>query len=145
MSIQLRVLLIGLAVGLTGCSDKLQVAEVSGVVTVDGKPLELVQVEFWPSNGPRSIGKTDAQGKFTLETDDRTQKGAVPGKHKVALRDTWPSKDDYISDGGDWVDMSKGKKSRIDSKYYDPPTSPLSVDVESGKANNFEFKVDPRK
>ena len=134
-----------LAVCLSGCGESRQLSEVSGIVTLDGKPLELVQVEFWPSNGPRSIGKTDAEGKFFLEVDDRTQKGAVPGKHKVALRDTWPSKDDYISDGGDWVDMSKGKKSRIDSKYYDPPTSPLSVDVESGKVNNFEFKVDARR
>ncbi len=145
MSTQLRVVLIGLALCFTGCSDKLQVAEVTGVVTLDGKPLELVQVEFWPTNGRAPSAKPTPRASSLWKRMTERKKGAVPGKHKVALRDTWPSKDDYISDGGDWVDMSKGKKSRIDSKYYDPPTSPLSVDVESGKTNNFEFKVDPRK
>ncbi|MCC6508988.1 MAG: hypothetical protein IT423_07765 [Pirellulaceae bacterium] len=129
----------------SGCDEKTKLAEVTGVVTLDGKPLELIQVEFWPTTGPRSIGKTDTEGKFTLEIDDRTQKGAIPGTHKVALRDTWPSKDDYINDGGEWVDKSNGKKSRIHSKYYDAPLSPLSVEVVAGKPNTFDFKVDPRK
>lgn len=141
-----RGLTLGLLlITLSGCEDKLQVAEVTGLVTVNGKPLELVQVEFWPSNGPRSIGKTDNEGKFTLQTDDLMLKGAVPGTHKVALRDTWPSKDDYLSDGGEWVDKSNGKKSRIHSKYYDAPQSPLTVEVMPGKVNNFDFNVDPRK
>ncbi len=134
-----------LAACLVGCGNGQSVVEVTGTVTLDGKPLELVQVEFWPTNGPRSVGKTNAEGKFTLELDDGSKSGAVPGKHKVALRDTWPSKDDYLSDGGDWVDMSKGKKSRIHSKYYDAPSSPLSADVQPGKANSFEFPVDARK
>ncbi len=135
-----------LAVCLTGCGERMEVANVTGTVTLNGKPLELVQIEFWPTNGPRSLGKTDAEGKFTLKLDGQNpQAGAVPGKHKVALRDTWPSKDDYLNDGGEWVDMSNGRKSRIHSKYYDPPTSPLSVDVEAGKENNFDFEVDPRK
>ncbi len=135
----------GLALCLAGCNNGPGVVEVSGTVTVDGKPLELIQVEFWPSSGPRSIGKTDDQGKFTLKLDDGSQPGAVPGKHKVALRDTWPSKDDYLNDGGEWVDMSKGRKSRIHSKYYDAPNSPLSADVEPGKANTIDFKVEARK
>jgi len=128
---------------MAGCGDKLQVAEVTGVVTLNGEPLEFVHVEFWPEVGPRSFGKTDASGKFTLQTDDRTQPGAVPGSHKVSLKDTWHTREDYISDGGDWVDMSAGKKSRISTKYYDAVKSPLSVSVKSGEANNFDFAVDP--
>ncbi len=136
------VVLLATAVG---CGNKLDVAKVEGVITLDGKPLELIHVEFWPESGPRSFGKTDAEGKFVLQTDDRTQEGAVPGKHRVALRDTWPTKDDYINDGGEWVDMSKGKKSRIHSKYYDPPQTPLTVDVKPGEVNSFTFEVEPRK
>jgi hypothetical protein len=145
MSFRKAVGLSGLLVALVGCGPSQQVAEVTGTVTLNGKPLEYIHIEFWPSNGPRSIGKTNADGKFTMELDDRSRPGAVPGKHKVALRDTWPSKDDYLSDGGDWVDMSNGRKSRIHSKYYDPPTSPLTVDVQAGQPNNFDFSVDPRK
>lgn len=128
---------------LAGCGDKLQVAEVTGVVTLDGKPLEFIHVEFWPDVGPRSFAKTDASGTFTLQTDDRTQMGAVPGSHKVSLKDTWHTRDDYISEGGDWVDMSAGKKGRISTKYFDAVRSPLSVSVKAGEANNFEFPVDP--
>jgi hypothetical protein len=128
-----------------GCSEeKPKVAEVTGVVTLKGEPLEFIHVEFWPENGPRAFGKTDSTGKFTLKTDDHTQTGAPIGKNKVALRDTWPSQDDYQSEGGDWVDMSNGKKSRIHSKYYDAAQSPLSVDVKPGELNNFDFPVDPR-
>ena len=128
---------------LAGCSgNKLELEEVTGVVTLNGKPMEFIHVEFWPDVGPRSFGKTDAEGKFTLQLDDRTREGAVPGSHKVSLKDTWPTKDDYINDGGEWVDMSEGKKSRIATKYYDAPRSPLSVTVKSGETNHFEFPID---
>lgn len=132
-----------LLTALAGCGDKLEVTEVTGVVTLKGEPLEFIHVEFWPDVGPRSFGKTDASGKFTLQTDDRTQSGAVPGTHKVSLKDTWHTRDDYISEGGDWVDMSAGKKARISSKYFDAIQSPLSVTVKPGEPNNFEFEVDP--
>lgn len=128
---------------LGGCSDAPEVAEVSGVVTLNGEPLEFIHVEFWPDAGPRSFGKTDANGKFTLQTDDRTQSGAAPGSHKVSLKDTWHTRDDYIGEGGDWVDMSAGKKGRISTKYFDAVRSPLSVTVKPGEVNQYDFPVDP--
>ena len=67
----------------------------------------------------------------------------VVGEQKVSLRDTWPTKDDYLDEGGAWVDKSDGKKSRIDTKYFDAVNSPMTVNVESGKKNFFELKVDP--
>ena len=73
---------------VVGCSEPASTATVSGVVTLDGKPLEFIHVEFWPENGQRSFGKTDSEGRFELLTDDRSTKGAVPGTHKVSLRDT---------------------------------------------------------
>lgn len=136
--------IIFLAATLAGCGPGRDVVEVTGVVTMDGKPMDLVHVEFWSFNGPRSYGKTDAEGKFELVVDDATQeKGAVAGEHQVALRDTWPTKDDYLDEGGAWVDMSNGKRSRIDTKYFDAPNSPIKVNVETGKKNFIEIKVDP--
>ncbi len=132
-------------VALVGCGESISLQEVSGVVTLDGKPLELIHVEFWPEAGPRSLGKTDEQGRFTLELDDRSAMGAVAGSHKVSLKDTWPSQDDYIGEGGAWVDMSKGRRSRIHTKYYDAPTSPLTVQVKAGEVNSIDFAVDPKK
>ncbi len=52
-------------------------------------------------------------------------------------------KDDYIDEGGDFVDMSNGRKSRIHTKYYDAPNSPITVEVKAGEKNTFDFAVDP--
>ena len=129
---------------LVGCGPKRDISEVTGVVMMDGKPMDLIHIEFWSKNGPRSYGKTDADGKFVLKVDDKTQQaGVIAGEQKVCLRDTWPIKDDYLDEGGAWVDMSDGKRSRIDTKYYDAVNSPMTVKVESGKKNYFELKVDP--
>jgi hypothetical protein len=127
----------------SGCGEtKPTVAEVTGTVTLDGKPLELVHVEFWPEIGPRAFGKTDEAGNFKLITDDRTQEGCPPGRNKVSLRDTAHMKDDYIGEGGDWVDMSNGRRSRIHSKYIDAPNSPLALNVVLGEKNHFDIAVE---
>lgn len=141
-SILAGILIFALSMSV-GCGSKIELAQATGTITMDGKPLELIHIEFWSSNGPRSYAKTDSQGKFALKLDDGSQRmGAVPGEHKVCLRDTWPTKDDYLDEGGAWVDMSDGKRSRIDTKYYDAIKSPLTLKVEPGKDNVFDIKVD---
>jgi len=51
---------------LVGCDSGPKLIDVQGTLTVAGKPLDKIHVEFWPEgNGPRSIGLTDAQGKLT--------------------------------------------------------------------------------
>jgi hypothetical protein len=142
----------GVAVGvallfiLGGCSQQPQVVEVQGVVRMNGEPLEDIHVEFWPDSGRRSWGTTDKTGTFRLVTDanQNSRAGVFPGMNKVSLRDTAHTKDDYLDDGGDWVDMSNGRKSRIHSKYADALNSPLSVEVKPGQVNKFEFDVEPR-
>ena len=133
--------LVALA-AIVGCEAKPSVAPVTGVIKLGDKPLEFVQVEFWPDSGIRSFAKTDATGKYELQTDDRKAVGAIPGVHRVVLKDTWHMQDDYIGEGGDWVDMSKGRKARISSKYYDALKTPLSVTVKPGEPNTFDFTVD---
>ncbi len=50
-----------------GCSD-MRVAPVTGVVTLDGVPLQRASVVFEPKAGGRpSYSVTDSQGKYTLE------------------------------------------------------------------------------
>ena len=130
---------------LGGCGPKQpEIVDVTGVVTMNGTPLEHIHVEFWPLAGPRSIGNTDETGTFELKTDDLKRSGCLAGSSRVSLIDTHHMKDDYISEGGDWVDMSAGRKSRIHSKYYDAMKSPLTVEVKLGETNHFEFAVDPR-
>jgi hypothetical protein len=84
------LLLPGLA-SVVGCGSSETYANVQGKITVDGKPLEKIQVQFLPdpnqgTRGPRSVGVTDATGFFTLTTDDG-RPGAVVGQHVVLLTD----------------------------------------------------------
>ncbi len=128
-----------------GCNKGPSVCKVTGKVKLKGssEPLEFIVVEFWPENGPNSRGKSDSSGSFNLRTMDASDlEGVVPGSHKVTFIDTWPMKDDYLGEGGDWVDMSKGKKPRISSKYSDPAKSPISITIDN-EQKTVEFELDP--
>jgi len=66
-------------------------AKVAGVITLDGQPLEGAKLFFSPIGssdrpypGPRSTGKTNAEGRFRLTTKDGYD-GAVVGKHRVRI------------------------------------------------------------
>ena len=56
-----------LCVALTGCSGRYSdIADVRGVVTLDGKPLESAVVLFQPAQGRPSVGQTNADGRYRL-------------------------------------------------------------------------------
>ena len=64
----------------------------SGVVTLDGKPLNNAHVAFQPeeargnpNTGAGSYGVTDASGKYTLHVTDTDQEGALIGTHRVEI------------------------------------------------------------
>lgn len=80
------------AVAVCGCSgSEYPLAKVSGVVTLDGQPLEGAKLVFSPKGssenpfpGPKSTGKTDAEGRFQLTTTEG-DRGAVIGDHRVRI------------------------------------------------------------
>jgi len=84
-------LLFGLAL-LLGCSNSIpsNVADVSGTVTVDGKPAPGAMVSFSPAGeGRTSFGLTDDTGHYHLVyTNDIP--GALVGDHEVAINNTPP-------------------------------------------------------
>ena len=87
--IALTLFVVSLSV-FTGCGDS-SIAPVSGTVTFGGKPVPNLRLVFSPEPigdnyavGPFSTGKTDADGKFTLETR-YGDSGAFVGNHKVAF------------------------------------------------------------
>lgn len=72
-----------------GVSDKPTMGKVSGVVTLEGKPVAGATIEFNPDNsrsttGPRSSAVTDANGKYTM-MGPGGEEGAVIGFHKVTV------------------------------------------------------------
>jgi hypothetical protein len=86
--------LLGFAlVPALGCGQAAaKIVPVSGVVTLNGKPLANATVTFAPvapegeinAAGDSSIGKTNANGEYTLTTS-RGAPGAVVAKHRVRV------------------------------------------------------------
>lgn len=70
--------------GCSGGGDEVKLAPVSGVVTMDGRPLANAVVIFSPTKGNPSSGRTDTSGNYTLFYKERL-KGAVPGNHNICI------------------------------------------------------------
>jgi hypothetical protein len=133
---------VGLALAVAGCGRGPALAPVSGTVTMNGKPLARVRVEFWPEEGsPRSTGSTDEAGRFTLTTDGTAKPGAVVGRHKVVLYDLLvyqavgirPREDTNIRE----------IPARFPFRYNDAHQTPLSATV-GPQPNEIELAVDVR-
>ncbi len=76
------------ALFIIGCGntapDTPETGTVTGVVTLDGKPLPKVTVTFQPDEGKPSFGATDENGKYEL-TYSADVKGAKIGNHTVRV------------------------------------------------------------
>lgn len=75
--------------GVGGCSSSTsgsghETGNVSGVVKLDGQPLEGAKVGFHPDQGPSAYGKTDASGKYEIQLSSE-QSGAMLGKNTVRI------------------------------------------------------------
>jgi hypothetical protein len=91
-------LFLGCILPFSGCSGSGHVP-VSGVVTLNGKPLAGALVSFQlivetpdPLNAtPRATGRTNERGAYSLKSPPGSN-GALPGKHKVMIALTEPDK-----------------------------------------------------
>ena len=130
-------------IGLAGCNRGPAFAEVNGTLKAGGKPLENVQVEFWPlTSGPRSIGVTDKDGRFTLTSDDGKHPGAVVGPHKVVLVDLAPLAKIPVnmSRAVENIDI---RSVRFGIQFADPNRTTLRKEVAAGRANAFDLVAGP--
>lgn len=98
-------------------------------MTLAGKPLPDVMVQFLPESGGRpGTGITDTNGHYTLSFVDGAE-GAPVGPCRVEITTVWP-------DG----EPPPGKRDPIQTKYNAEST--LKVTVESG-SNEFNFDLEP--
>lgn len=140
---------------------------VEGVVTLDGKPLDTVEIVFLPdpvkgTKGARAACYTDAQGRFKLTSEKYGQEGALVGYHRVVIRDITSLPDppganrDHPNEGleptaqrGDGVKTalaqkqtagSSTKKSRVPPEYEDANRTPFqNIEVTAnGQTLNFD-------
>lgn len=69
-----------------GCTrSTVELAEVTGKITMGGQPLKNASVVFTPENGRPSMGGTDEQGYYSLRYTPTT-KGARVGSATVEIR-----------------------------------------------------------
>lgn len=110
-----------------GCGDSApSVAPVRGKVTLNGQPLSTGMVMTMPSAGRGAGGEIGPDGTFELTTPEYGD-GAQPGMHKVAVRA-------YDNSGVTDPELASGK-SLVPSRYANPMTSGLTIEVKSDGEN----------
>lgn len=75
---------VAIALAAAGCNNGPSMANVSGSVTLDGKPLEFGYVVFQPAQGQPAQGEIADDGAFTLSSF-KPGDGAQVGSHKVTV------------------------------------------------------------
>jgi len=133
-SLRCVVLFFAVSTLLAGCTptaeDQPDTAKVTGLVVLEGDPVEGAVVTFAPESGRPSTGITDSQGKFELAYNPETM-GAKIGKHTVRI-----STQRYVENAdGSTTEM----KETIPAKYNTAST--LTVEVKAGE-NDFPFALD---
>lgn len=128
-----RVVASSLLVSMaTGCSER--TGMVSGIVTLEGKPLPVGLVLFHPNErgiAPAS-GRIDTEGHYSL-TRAKGKQGAVVGKYHVTVQTVSSNDADAIAAARKYV---------IPAVYDDPATTPLVVEVLPGE-NTIDLNVQP--
>src|SRR5262249_7785923 len=133
-----------LGVAFVGCSSEpYQIAQVSGRITMDGKPVEKAVVMFQPvapkgnlNPGPGSFGITDADGRYTLELVGLKKKGVAVGHHKVRI-------ENYTEPEDTTDDRPNRRRAKpavvIPTRYY--YESPFEFDVTPSGSNDANFDM----
>ena len=139
-------LFVAMTLLLSGCGDgepTPELVKVSGTITLKGKPLEDIRVEFMPNgllgntNVRSSIGKTDASGRYELvyQMPGNQQVGCAVGPHVVVLSDL------QVNDIRK-PDVDQTIPSRIRWEYQRSTDTKIKADVKPGKSAIFDFDLE---
>jgi len=145
MSTILRCTALAVALPGSGCSSgstAYQTAPITGVVTLDGQPLEGAHVTFMPApelrstseSGPESMGDTDAQGRYTLRTVFGDT-GASLGKNRVMISTRKIELDPMNPDKS-----KETAKERVPGRYF-TDQAPLTFEVPKGGSQEANFSL----
>ena len=132
-----RVALGACLLALAGCNRGPEYGEVEGTVTLDGKPLNSVEVVFLPdpdkgNRGPRAAAYTDERGHYQLFCEKADRAGAVAGAHRVCVFDLTALSQT----------PGKAKPSRLPPVYGDAQATPFrDVTVRPG-TQTLDFNVE---
>lgn len=129
-----------------GCGKPgLELIPITGVVTLDGKPVQGAAVVFqFQGSGPPARGVTDQNGQFQLTTK-KANDGVVAGLHTVTVLgylDTPISSSDSPPDSDPEADPNQPRQGIwfVPERYSFPQTSQLTANV-STEIIHFEFPL----
>ena len=133
---------------ISGCnkSKAIKTDLVTGVVKMDGEPLVKATVTFFPvdNNGSTAVGTTDANGKYTLQTQlGAADAGTTPGDYVVTVSkkvNEPTGKQEWSESDGKMMDITVGKET-VPEKFTNKKTSGFTATVVANQANNFDFDV----
>ena len=115
---------------------ELGLVEVTGTVTLDGKPLPQVKVSFESDDKRVATGVTDSAGHYVLMYDSETR-GATPGPKIVRI-----TTNDGEVEGGGAAEGATARKENLPARYN--TASELKADVSaSKKVFDFDLKSTP--
>ncbi|WP_435005105.1 hypothetical protein P12x_002997 [Tundrisphaera lichenicola] len=126
-----------LCLAFVGCgdSDLPEIARVTGTVTYKGKPVPNMMVNFMPTAGRPSWGKTDDEGHFEMNYDADNM-GVMTGHHKVYFNPAVAT-----IDGG----RSKQSKQALASGVGLAPEDMQVILTKYGKEDSTKYEVDVTK
>lgn len=156
------------ALAMLGCNQggSSGTVPVSGVITLDGTPVEGATVSFAPTGGEgvAAAGMTDAKGRYELTTQEPGD-GAMPGKYMVMISKVQTAPDpgaEAVKPGMSPEEATEAvMKARdaagltgeegpavtdlLPAKYKNPSQSGFTVEVAPGKGEfNFDLKSDAK-
>ncbi len=122
-----------------GCGSAARTVPVSGVVTLDGKPLANAHVAFQPeaakgsaNPGMGSFAMTGPDGSYTLHTADTDQPGAVVGTHRVEIN--------LKVEADDRPNVGRPPPKNLPAKYNRQSELQFKVEPGGTTAANFDLK-----
>ena len=110
-----------------GCGqDAPSLTRVQGTVYYKGVPLKGGTVVFAPDperggQGPMALGEIRPDGTYSLRTDG--DKGALPGWHRITV-------------------SAADRRSALPRRYADPELSGISHEVQPGRVNTIDLRLD---
>jgi hypothetical protein len=135
-----------------GCGGKYTPVPVSGVVTLDGRPVEGATVYFYAvgddKDGRPAFGTTDKDGVFRLSTMGH-EDGALPRRYKVVVTKYVPTIPNLKIP--DFPDTIEGRNARADFMYrtfedkgIPPFTNALPARYGDSASTPFECTVEKK-
>ena len=145
--------------GCGGSGGSLDTVPISGIVTLDGTPVEGANVVFAPTSGVGSAasGVTDRSGRYQLTTRDPSD-GALPGSYLVMISKSTVGQSaasDAVKPGMSSEEATKAAMEahmaggqteaefvdELPVRYKNPSTSGFKADVAKGGQTEYDFPL----